>query len=102
MLGGSVATTDAWPAGVTAKRVPDRSPTKSVPSSANARPQATPTSVTNGVAAPRADTLYTTPSNRLVTYRRPSGPKAMDVAFTIPLANGSRAPVAPTRKIDTG
>ena len=30
------------------------------------------------------------PSKRLVTYSRPSGPIAIEVAFTIPEANGSR------------
>jgi hypothetical protein len=97
-----VAKALARPSGVTRKMVPDRSPTSSAPSGANASPHGTPSSVANGCGSPSAVTRYTVPSNRLETYRRPSGPNAIDVAFTMPETNGSRVPSGRTRKIETG
>ena len=51
---------------------------------------------------PSSWTRYTLPSNRLDTCKRPSGAKAIEVAFTIPVTNGSRGPPGVTRNTETG
>src|ERR1700730_10448815 len=75
-LAGNKANVVALPFLSTLKIVPDRSPTKSVPSAANASPHATPRSVANDSTDPSRSTRYTVPSKRLATYRGPSRPIA--------------------------
>src|SRR5262245_20889332 len=82
-LDGNVANTTALPDRSTEKIVPERSPTKRLPSGANASPHAIPRSVANGSALPSSLSRYTDPSNRLDTYTRPSASIAIEVGLTM-------------------
>ena len=101
-LAGSEAKTETLRARLTAKTVPERSPTNSVPSEANASPQAMPRSLAYTVAEPSGSSRYTTPAKRLETYSRPSGSSARHVGLTTSDENVSRVPSGRTRKIEIG
>ena len=101
-LGGRATNGDTSPDGVTLKIVPDRSPTNKLPVSSKAKPQATPSSAANCFRCPSASTRNTAPSKRLDTNRRPSGSRAREVGFVMPVTNGSRNPSRRSRNTDTG